>query len=38
LRGKHNLEVEEEVPEDEIKQGLLKAVRRKKNLPMVKVA
>jgi hypothetical protein len=37
LRGKHNLEVEEEVLKDEVKQGLLKAVKRKKNLPVVKV-
>jgi hypothetical protein len=38
LRGKHNLKVEEEVLKDEVKQGLLKAKKRKKNLPMVKVA
>jgi hypothetical protein len=38
LRGKHNLEVEEEVPKDEVKQGLLKAVKRKNNMLVVKVA
>jgi hypothetical protein len=37
LRGKHNLEVEEEVLQDEVKQGILKPMKRKKNILVVKV-
>jgi len=38
LRGKHSLEVEEEVLKDEVKHELLKEAKMKKNLSVVKVA
>jgi hypothetical protein len=38
LRGKHSLEVEKEVLNDEVKQGLLKEKKMKKNMPVIKVA
>ena len=37
LRGKNNLEVEEEVLKDDVKKGLLQEVKRNKNILVVKV-
>jgi hypothetical protein len=37
LRGKHNLEVEEEVLKDDVKKGLLQEAKRNKNILVVKV-
>ena len=36
MREKNNLEVEDEVPKDDVKYGLLKGAKRKKNLLVVK--